>query len=72
MRRLATLTLSCALAILAAGCASPPSRFYTLSATPAPAAPTSDLSVAVGAVSVPAAVLQRRPAQAAEVRQRPC
>jgi len=46
-------------AILAAGCGStPPSRFYTLSAVSASgaAAPVSDLSVAVGPVSVPASV----------------
>jgi uncharacterized lipoprotein YmbA len=43
---------------LAAGCASPPSRFYTLSsASTAPVlAPLSALSLAVGPVSVPAAV----------------
>ena len=56
MRCLATLLLPCALAILAAGCASPASRFYTLSAAPTPAATPSDLAVAVGPVSVPAAV----------------
>jgi uncharacterized lipoprotein YmbA len=47
------------LAIVTWGCGSTPaSRFYTLSATPtsAPAAMASDLSVAVGPVSVPAAV----------------
>jgi uncharacterized lipoprotein YmbA len=42
--------------ILLAGCASPSSRFYTLSAASAPAAPFSDLSISVGPVSVPAAV----------------
>jgi uncharacterized lipoprotein YmbA len=56
MRRLAPLTLTCAFAILAAGCASPASRFYTLSAVPTPAATPSALSVTVGPVSVPAAV----------------
>jgi len=48
-----------AIAILAAGCSSTPaSRFYTLgaTATSVPGAPTSDLSVAVGPVSVPVAV----------------
>jgi uncharacterized protein len=48
-----------AVAILAWGCGSTPaSRFYTLSATPSasPATATSDLSVAVGPVSVPLAV----------------
>lgn len=38
------------------GCASPVSRFYTLSAADIPAAPPSDLSLVVGPVSVPAAV----------------
>ena len=56
MRRLAVLAIPWALAILAAGCASPASRFYTLSATPAPAAASSNLSVAVGPVTVPASV----------------
>jgi uncharacterized lipoprotein YmbA len=45
-----------ALSVLLAGCASPASRFYTLSATAAPGNQASDLSVAVGPVSVPAAV----------------
>ena len=58
MRGLAAIALSCALVIPAAGCASTPvSRFYNLSAAPTPAAATSsNLSVAVGLVSVPAAV----------------
>jgi uncharacterized protein len=56
MRRLAAIAMPCAIAILAAGCASPASRFYTLSAATTPAAAASDLSVAVGPVSVPAAV----------------
>jgi uncharacterized protein len=57
MRPHAVLATACALAILVAGCASTPaSRFYTLSATPGPAAPASDLSLAVGPVTVPAAV----------------
>ena len=47
----------CAIAAVAAGCASTPqSRFYTLSATTAPSASTSTLSVSVGPVSVPAVV----------------
>ena len=45
----------CAIA-LAAGCASDPAHFYTLSATATPGPATSKLSVAVGSVSVPAAV----------------
>jgi hypothetical protein len=60
MRRFATIAVLCALAGLAAGCASPPSHFYTLSraATPAapPAASSSNLSVVVGPVSIPAIV----------------
>ncbi len=55
MHGLATLAIASALAILA-GCASPDSRFYTLSASPAPAGPASNLSVVVGPVTVPAAV----------------
>lgn len=55
MRRLTALTVPCVVFILAAGCGStPPSRFYTLSATPAPAGPASDISVAVGPVTIPA------------------
>jgi len=45
-----------ALIALLAGCASPDARFYTLRATTAPAALSVDVSVAVGPVSVPAAV----------------
>ena len=58
MRRLGGLAIPCALVILASGCASTPeSRFYTLSpVSAAPAPPPSDLSVAVGPVSVPAVV----------------
>jgi uncharacterized protein len=56
MRRLATIAIPCAVIILAAGCASTPSRFYTLSAATGPAATSSDLSVVVGPVSVPAEV----------------
>ena len=45
------------LCVLAAGCAStPPARFYSLSAAATPAAISSDLSVAVGPVSIPGAV----------------
>ena len=57
MRYLTALASVCALAALATGCAStPPSRFYTLSATNGPAATPAKLSVAVGPVSVPAVV----------------
>ena len=55
MARTLGLAVACAL-VLAAGCASDPAHFYTLSATAAPASATSKLSVAVGPVSVPAAV----------------
>jgi uncharacterized protein len=57
MRRLATIAVPWALLILAAGCASPMSRFYALSAAPTPAATTpSDLSVLVNPVIIPASV----------------
>ena len=56
MPRLAAHAISGTLVLLAAGCASPPARFYTLSGVSAPAAAPSTLSVAVGPVSVPAAV----------------
>ena len=49
--------LGTVLCVLAAGCTStPPARFYSLSAAATPAAISSDLSVAVGPVSIPAAV----------------
>src|SRR5262250_437212 len=54
MRRCLTIIFVCA---LVGGCASPMSRFYTLSAAAsAPAATTSNLSVVVGPVSVPPVV----------------
>lgn len=56
MTRLVALAVPCALVILAAGCASTPARFYTLSAVTGPAAASSDLSVVVGPVSLPAVV----------------
>jgi uncharacterized lipoprotein YmbA len=56
-RRLVVLALLCTLAALTAGCgSSPSSRFYTLSATAAPATASSSIAVAVGPVSVPAVV----------------
>ena len=58
MGRLAPCAIPCILVALAAGCASSPSRFYTLSATVAPVTSTSKVSVAVGPVTVPAAVDQ--------------
>jgi uncharacterized lipoprotein YmbA len=57
MRRRAAVAIPWACVLLAAACAStPPSRFYTLTAITSPGVPPSDLSVAVGPVSVPAAV----------------
>ena len=56
MRHLAAFAIVCMLAALVAGCESSPSRFYTLNATAAPSTAASRLSVAVGPVSVPAAV----------------
>jgi hypothetical protein len=57
MRHLIAHAIPCAFVILMAGCASTPAaRYYTLSATPIPAATASDLSVVVGPVSVPAVV----------------
>lgn len=57
MYRLIAIARICFLIGLASGCASPMSRFYTLSvAASAPAATTSNLSVVVGPVSVPAVV----------------
>jgi len=57
MPRITAITTLCALAVLATGCASTPaSRFYTLSAAGGPAATSSNLSVVVGPVSVPAVV----------------
>jgi len=50
------IVLAC-LAVLAAGCASAPSKFYTLNATAkAEGTPAAQYSVAVGPVAVPAAV----------------
>ena len=57
MPRLVAIAAVFALTALTVGCGTtPPSRFYTLSATTAPAATSSNLSVAVGPVSVPAVV----------------
>ena len=55
--RRAALAIDCVLVILVAACASTPaSRFYTLSAASSTAAPSSNFSIAVGPVSVPAVV----------------
>ncbi len=57
MHRLVTIVAVLTLITFAAGCASTPaSRFYTLSAASGPAAPSSNLSIAVGPVTVPAVV----------------
>jgi uncharacterized protein len=57
IRRAATALALCGLAAVAAGCGtSPPSRFYTLSGTTAAAAAPSNLSIAVGPVTIPGAV----------------
>ncbi len=57
MHRLGTIVAVLTLITFVAGCASTPaSRFYTLSAASGPAAPSSNLSIAVGPVIVPAVV----------------
>jgi uncharacterized protein len=57
MRRLAAVVMLCGLGTLAAGCgSSPPSHFYTLSGTTPPPGPSSNLSVSVGPITIPAAV----------------
>jgi uncharacterized protein len=59
-RRLARMAAAWTLATLAAGCASSPAHFYTLSPNAAAisdsAAPSSKLVVVVGSVSIPAVV----------------
>lgn len=57
MRRLATILICCAVVALIAGCASSPSRFYTLSSTAVTTAPSlSSYNVSVGPVSLPEVV----------------
>ena len=59
MHRLTSIAIPYVLVLFVTGCASTPAaRYYTLSATTEPAAssPSSDLSVVVGPVSVPAEV----------------
>ena len=52
-----TRALTMIAAIALAACAStPPSRFFTLSGAPAPAAPSSAVSIVVGPVTIPAVV----------------
>jgi len=58
MRPTATsLSALCVIAILAAGCSTPPTNFYTLSRNATPPAPSaSNISVVVGPISIPAVV----------------
>lgn len=56
MPRLASFVVLCTLVVAGGGCASPRSHFYTLHSDAKPATTKSDSSVAVGPVSVPAAV----------------
>jgi uncharacterized protein len=56
MKRYATTVILGALAALWAGCASTPSKFYTLSPAATPGTATAAYSVSVGPVSVPPAV----------------
>jgi len=52
----AAIAIPWIVAVLAVGCATPMSRFYTLSSTPAPAATPVAYSVAVGPVTIPAVI----------------
>lgn len=55
MQRFVDIILACILIALAAGCSSPPAHFYTLrGAVASPATASSNFSVAVGPVSIPA------------------
>jgi uncharacterized protein len=56
MLRIGHIVTLCVVAVLAAGCASQPSHFYTLSRTATPVTSTSSLSVVVGPVAIPAVV----------------
>jgi uncharacterized protein len=58
MRGFAAMAATCGLAVFVAGCANSPSKFYTLSPSPAPNrdAPSSKLTIVVGPVSIPATV----------------
>jgi hypothetical protein len=63
MRRIVTLSALLAIAVVAAGCSTPPSRLYTLSRAPAApaasaAAPLPNITVVVGPVSIPSIVDQ--------------
>jgi hypothetical protein len=58
MRQSASLGALCAIALVAAGCSTPPSHLYTLSANASPAATPApvNVSVVVGPISIPAIV----------------
>ena len=56
MKRLVWIVLLFAMAAFGAGCASAPSKFYTLSPAAEPGGATASYSVAVGPVSVPAMI----------------
>lgn len=56
MRRVTAFALACMLAALGAGCSSPPSKFYTLSAIGSPPSTPLSVSVLVGPVSVPSVI----------------
>ncbi len=56
MKTLVSIVLLFALAFLGAGCASTPSKFYTLSPTAEPRTATENYSVAVGPVYIPPVV----------------
>ncbi len=53
MKRLVWIVLLFAMAVFAAGCASTPSKFYTLSPTAETGGPAETCSVAVGPVHIP-------------------
>ncbi len=54
--RFSVFALICGLTIFSTACSTAPSHFFTLNATPGAAAPSSDLTVVVGPVSVPPVV----------------
>jgi len=58
MRRPSTLAIFCAVAALNVGCASSSYHYYTLSATASPGSSASKIAIAVGPISMPAAVDQ--------------
>jgi uncharacterized lipoprotein YmbA len=56
MRSVPAFALLCTLATVAAGCSSPPAKYYTLSAVAPPASAPSKISVVVGPVAVPSVI----------------